>query len=123
MPAEPLKHPRPGKPPFALNQSVPILPEKDRIEVIDHFGVVDSLSAVLNQTLRQQPIVVPTACVLKVLNQIMRDQVTREVADRFSNGFPVRLADLDQNAVHVEDDYVRSLLGIYQSCSNSSRNF
>ena len=48
----------------------------------------------------------------------MRHGFAGEVTDGFADRFAIGLHDFDEDAVHVEYDYVG---GIHQICSNSSR--
>jgi len=77
---------------------------------------------VLNQTMGQQPIVIPAALILEILNEIVRDKLAREMLDGLADGLAVGFANFDENAIHIEHQDAGTR-GYYQIFSSSVRNF
>jgi len=75
---EPLEKAIGSKPAFAQDQTVTGLALKEFLKVIDDFLVSCRACALLNHAVREQPVVVPAATILPVLNLFARRLVAGE---------------------------------------------
>lgn len=119
------KKPGFGHPFLACDKAITILAQENGVEVFDNLAVFDSHAAIRDETMREQPVVVPSALVLKVLNGRVRYGIAGKMPDSFTDRLAIGFGDLDQNSVHVEHDHIgRSTVcqSGYQICSSSSRN-
>src|SRR5207248_7153455 len=94
------------QPLFAQDQAIGIVAEEEFLKIIDDLLVRSIASVFLNQARRELPVVIPSAAILPVLNLFGRGFVAREIFDRRFDGGAVRFVDIDQHAVHIENEKI-----------------
>src|SRR5262249_17850039 len=88
---------------------------------IDDGLIFDREAEIEADLLGQEPVVIPAALVLIILDGFMREGPPGEEFHSADDGFAIGFGDIDQNAVHVDDQDLGGW-GHYQIGSRSERN-
>src|SRR6185312_12927852 len=91
---------------FLEDEAVRFLALENLLEVIDNFLVGRAAAVLLNEARRELPVVVPAAAVFPVLNFFVGWPDAGEVLDGRLDRRTVGFVDVDEDAIHVEDEKV-----------------
>src|SRR5579883_3050871 len=90
----------PGQPLFIPDQTVARFAQKNLVEVIDYIGIVNLLAQIGDQAVGQKPVVVPSACIFKILDRVVRHERTGEMPYRLANSLGRTRSPLPARRLH-----------------------